>query len=185
MKIHLLRHGQTDWNLEGRVQGQKNVPLNQTGKQQITRFSTRVEYPYSLIVTSPLRRAVQSAELCSVWLGLPLVKEPLFAERAFGMFEGLRKDEVYKQFQIADIEMLDKFPGVESMSSFRERLEAGLRRLTKQYSEERILLVTHGSVIRLLTMMTRTTSTKSTQITRIDDFPQIVANGSVVEIDIS
>ena len=185
MKIHLLRHGQTDWNLEGRVQGQTDVPLNQTGKQQIVRFSTRVEYPYSLVITSPLRRAVQSAELCSVWLGLPLVKESLFAERDFGMFEGLRKDEVYEQFQIADIEILDKFPGVESMSSFRGRLDAGLRKLTKQYSEERILLVTHGSVIRLLTMMTRTTSTKSTQITRIDDLPPIVANGSVVEIDIS
>ncbi|QSO49585.1 histidine phosphatase family protein [Alicyclobacillus mengziensis] len=65
-------------------------------------------------------------------------------------------------------------------------MDAGLRRLTKQYSEERILLVTHGSVIRLLTMMTRTTSIKSTHvITRIDDFPPIVPNGSVVEIDIS
>ena len=207
MKLHLLRHGQTNWNLEGRLQGQKNVPLNQTGKQQIERFCkqafvhehrgstvtvsskatapTMPYCPYTIVLTSSLQRTLQSAQLCSQWFGLPLAVEPAFAERSFGVLEGMMKDEIRRQFHIEDIEALDDVHGIEPMTNFRSRLEAGLRRLPRTYRDERILLVTHGSVIRLLMTMTSSIyAVPSSMAVSLVQSGRIVPNGHVVEMDL-
>lgn len=190
-KIHLLRHGQTRWNLERRLQGQQNVSLDETGKQQIERFCAQTQYPYTLIVTSPLLRAIQSAEICSRRFGIPLTVDPAFAERSFGVLEGMHKNAILQRFHIKDVEALDNGFGVEPIHEFCGRLAAGLRQLSQSHRDDCVLLVTHGSVIRLLMMMTSAAlsgvaegMTSPKELQQVSP-KQIVPNGHLVKMDLS
>ncbi|QSO52950.1 histidine phosphatase family protein [Alicyclobacillus curvatus] len=186
MKIHLLRHGETNWNRNKRLQGQRDVPIDDTGKRQIEQFCQQTRQDYTLIVTSPLRRAVESAEICSRWFALPSVVEPAFAERTFGDLEGMCKDDICRKFLIEDVEALEATHSVESRTDFQARLELGLERLRRHYLSERILLVTHGSVIRLLLDgMSSNYRGPCGGTTRLSPSFGVVPNGCEVVMDIS
>ncbi|MEW9671996.1 histidine phosphatase family protein [Ammoniphilus sp. 3BR4] len=155
MKLTLLRHGQTDWNVQRRMQGRKDVPLNSTGIKQILEigefFSTQLNYRFDRMIASPLLRTQQTAALCSEILRLPAELRDEFQERSFGDLEGQTIDEIRQCYQIEDVEeMAEGCYGVESLDSFRERLQQGLRYLEAAYPSDRILLITHGSVIKAI-----------------------------------
>ena len=184
MRIHLLRHGQTDWNESGRLQGQQDIPLNEIGQQQMERFCQQTRGPYSMIISSPLRRALQSAQICVQKLGLLIRVLPAFAERSFGRFEGMMKDDIRKQFHIDDVEELDNVHGIESIKNFRTRLEAGLQELSHTPADGPILLVTHGSVIRVATRISSLQLTVDSRTLDPLRLGRIVPNGSLVEMDL-
>jgi broad specificity phosphatase PhoE len=154
MQVVVLRHGQTDWNLVGRIQGIQDVDLNQTGIEQIHRtcheFAEK-EFRFSQIVTSPLARAWQTAKICSEWLSLPAVVFPAIQERSFGRLEGLTLEEIKRNYGIDDVEEMEEalYEG-ESYDDVRQRIEEGFELLRKRHRGERLLVVTHGSIIRII-----------------------------------
>ncbi len=153
MEIFLMRHGETDWNLSKRIQGTKPVPLNATGVCQIQRFCQNFKdkkgFRFTRIISSPLIRAVQSARICSELLNLPFDILDDFRERSFGKLEGKTHKEIESQFHVFDVEEIENFIyGIEPISVLDERLATGLRFLKSTYSDDRILVITHGSIIR-------------------------------------
>lgn len=91
----VLRHGQTDWNQQLRLQGSTDIPLNETGRLQ-ARTASRFLKDQSItrIIVSPLSRAHETASIVAETLGLPVEVDPRIIERSFGVFEGLTLEEV-------------------------------------------------------------------------------------------
>ena len=144
--VGLLRHGQTDWNIDFRLQGITDIPLNETGLAQ-ARLAARVIKPedWDFIATSPLTRAKQTAEIVAAQLGVAEVAvEPLLLERSFGAAEGMTHEEWKRDFP-------DGLPpGGESLDVLRARAEQLLERLLTVYRGTRVLTVSHGALIRKL-----------------------------------
>ena len=87
----LVRHGQTDWNAERRLQGATDIPLNDVGREQAREaVATLADYQWDAIVSSPLSRAAETADLIAEGLGLTVARRiPELIERSFGPAEGL------------------------------------------------------------------------------------------------
>jgi len=152
--ITLIRHGETDWNLEGRIQGSTDIPLNDTGRTQARAAAAgfageRFDHVYA----SPLGRARKTAEIIARGLSLPA---PLVTvgmrEREFGAAEGLLREQYRERFGAHR----DDVPGAETIRELTERALASLERIdlaARRRSAPRvesILVCTHGGVIRAL-----------------------------------
>lgn len=149
----LMRHGETDWNLEGRVMGRHQVELNAKGRAQVeaaARFAESIRP--DLIVTSPLRRARQSAEIIAAGLGgLEIVEEPEIAEVLYGRWEGMTYHELiedphYLEYRKSPIE--HPTPGGETISEVQARGVAAVSQAIAAHANQRILFVSHGDIIR-------------------------------------
>jgi broad specificity phosphatase PhoE len=99
MRFCLVRHGQTDWNLEGRYQGQSDVPLNQTGRAEAQSLAGRLKgKSFAAIYTSDLQRARETAEIMAEVLTLPVTLEPLLREINQGEWEGQFVEAIKARF---------------------------------------------------------------------------------------
>ena len=95
----LWRHGQTDYNLQGRIQGQVDIPLNDTGRQQAQRAADDIAaLGPTRIVSSPLVRARDTAEVLASLTGLSVEIDPGLMEKSFGTWEGLKAADIKKQW---------------------------------------------------------------------------------------
>ncbi|SEC26334.1 probable phosphoglycerate mutase [Paramicrobacterium humi] len=166
-EITFVRHGQTDWNLDRRIQGLTDIPLNDVGRAQALRSAGRLAaWRWDAIVSSPLVRALETAQIIATRLGLddPRPVQGL-EERAHGEMEGMTFEERQAAFPGAA-----PVPGLESRDDVIARVLAALRGLPDGDDGRRVLAVTHGGVIgSLLRHVTN------------GDLPaagQIVANGS-------
>ena len=94
MEILLTRHGQTDWNLLGKVQGKADIDLNKRGSQQAEKTRETLESEkIELILCSPLKRAMQTAEIINQGRGIEMIVDDRLTERDFGEFEGMSNTE--------------------------------------------------------------------------------------------
>lgn len=144
-KIYVARHGETDWNKAGKLQGSTDIPLNESGKQQAVecgRFFQ--ERAIQAIFTSPLKRASSTAEIINEQLELPVFELPEFKERSFGKAEGMTYEERSKVFPKKN------YPNQENFKVFRKRLLKGLHKIQQQYPDGEVALVAHGAVIHTL-----------------------------------
>lgn len=102
MRIGLVRHGLTDWNAAGRIQGQTDIPLNEEGRKQAERLGRRLQsenYHWDYIVTSGLSRAQETGEILSRLLQVPMLEpDARLKERGFGQIEGLTSEERVTRF---------------------------------------------------------------------------------------
>lgn len=140
--ICLIRHGETDWNFKGKLQGKTDIPLNETGKNQAVEckaFFTGSDW--DLIISSPLSRAKQTAEIINEGLNLEIVEMPIFKERSFGVAEGLTIEEIKDKYPDGN------YPGKETKESLKKRVMAGLEEINQKYPTKKVLLVAHGAVI--------------------------------------
>ena len=155
MDIYLLRHGETDWNLKGRLQGHEDIDMNPKGIMQIEKaaeifagFSKNVD----VIISSPLARARKSAEIVADRLDYKtedIVTEPLFIERGFGLGEGLDYEERKKRFTD------DTYPGMEPLEELIERAGLALDTILKKYNDQNVIIAAHGAILKaLLTAVT-------------------------------
>lgn len=97
LPFYVLRHGQTDWNLQARLQGSTDIPLNDTGRAQAQRAAQVLSgQGISRIVASPLSRARETADIVGQALGLAPILDNRLIERNFGLFEGMTIDEVHR-----------------------------------------------------------------------------------------
>lgn len=145
--LGLFRHGQTDWNIDMRLQGTAEVPMNQTGIEQVsTAAEVLANHQWDVILASPLGRAKHSAEIIQQTLGHnQVVIEPLLLERAFGVGEGM--DYATWQEQFAH---LDEIPGAESATSVATRSRQLLEFMEREYQGAKVLAVSHGALIRFV-----------------------------------
>jgi len=140
--ICLIRHGETDWNAQGKLQGKTDIPLNHTGKRQAEECGEFLNADdYDILIHSPLIRAKQTAEIINEQLGLPMVEMRDFAERSFGDAEGMTIEERNRKYPD------HHYPNGETRTSFNERVMEGIAKVNQQYLNQRILLVAHGAVI--------------------------------------
>lgn len=144
--ICLIRHGQTDWNKAGRIQGETDTVLNNTGKQQASGARDALEKSYwDLIVTSPLKRTKQTAEIINEKLQLPLIEMEAFKERGYGDAEGLTKEE--REAKFPDMRT---YPNQESREAVTARVTQGIEEILAAYPNKKILLVSHGGAINAI-----------------------------------
>jgi uncharacterized phosphatase len=145
--LGLLRHGQTDWNIDFRLQGITDIPLNETGLSQARVAATMLgRGSWDAIVSSPLSRALATAEIVSETNELgPVAIEPLLLERSFGEAEGMRHEEWKLAFPDQNL-----VPGCETLEHLSARAWQLLDRLAVDYAGQRVLAVSHGALIRKL-----------------------------------
>ncbi|AIY05469.1 hypothetical protein Plano_1504 [Planococcus sp. PAMC 21323] len=144
-RICLIRHGETDWNVQGKIQGKTDIPLNTEGMKQARLCATYLTSSgWDVIITSPLKRARETARLINEQLHLPLVEMSEFEEKHFGDAEGMTYEERALTFPNRH------YPNQEDNQLFAERLSSGLQTIHERYPNKRVLLVSHGGVINAL-----------------------------------
>jgi Fructose-2,6-bisphosphatase len=149
--LGLVRHGQTDWNARGILQGQTDIPLNEEGMAQAKLLAGRLqreEAIWDAVVTSDLKRAFMTGKLIADALGIPLLPpDARLRERSFGEAEGTTEEERLRRWGPGwrELEL-----GVESDSAIRRRGREAVEQLTEADRHRRLLVVSHGSFIAQL-----------------------------------
>ncbi len=146
MAILMIRHGQTDWNLEKRPQGKADIPLNETGIKQAIEISQKLkDEKIDIIVSSPLKRAKQTAEIINTEIQCPILYEEGISERDMGEFEGKRIEESNLE-AFWNYEKNEKYEKAENIQDFFQRVYQTLDDIIGQYPEKNVLIVSHGGV---------------------------------------
>ncbi|MCY7371277.1 MAG: histidine phosphatase family protein [Polaromonas sp.] len=155
-RIIAIRHGETSWNVDTRIQGQLDIPLNETGRVQAARMAQAlVGEPVTAVYASDLSRAWDTAQHLGNTLGLPVGREPTLRERAFGDFEGRTFAEIEAALPEQARRWRPRDPhftphGGESLTMLRERVVAAAARLAARHPGKLIALVSHGGVMDVL-----------------------------------
>jgi alpha-ribazole phosphatase len=156
MKLLLVRHGQTDWNLNHRFQGQSDVPLDAAGQEQARRIAARLaQVEMNAIYASDLSRAARTAEEIARPHGLNVILDSRFRELAFGAWEGL----TYQEIQSIAPDLLDQWhtdplharaPEGETLTQLAARVASALDDLRARHNGQTVLLAVHGGTIQTL-----------------------------------
>jgi len=153
MRCYLVRHAQTQWNAEDRIQGHSDPPLSATGRQQAQRtaayFAGR---PITALYTSPLARSRQTAEAIAQVTGLTPTIRPGLAEIHLGAWEGLTPEQVNARYERAyelwrTQPTTVRIPGGEAVAAFRERVRTTLAQILASPHQGDVVIVSHGGVI--------------------------------------
>lgn len=154
----VTRHGETDWNISGILQGWIDVPLNDTGRQQARDMAESLRhFGFSSVCTSPLRRSAETAEIiCEAWdLPLPTLYEGI-KERHFGLIQGVPKSELSVTHPGLHQEILRRNPAChfdegECIDRFADRVLDALQDIAQAHAGDRVLAITHGWVMDAIT----------------------------------
>ncbi len=149
----LVRHGQTDWNLTGRYQGQSDVPLNEMGRAQAYLAAGRLHNQrFAGIYSSDLQRAKETAEILGRCLGLPISLEPCLREIHQGEWEGQFVDVIREHYtRLWQARIIDPVsirpPGGETVGEVAHRVCAALDAIARLHPDSPVLVVSHGLAI--------------------------------------
>lgn len=143
MKICLIRHGETDWNAIGKLQGREDIPLNDNGKLQAKECGLYLQSGnWKTIFTSPLLRARQTSDIIADILNIQEIFDDIdLVERDYGKASGLTVPERKKQFPDGNYE------GIEDWNTLRDRVYGAILRSVKKTLSDDLILVSHGSAI--------------------------------------
>ena len=156
MVIYVTRHGETDYNLQNRYAGSTDIALNSKGIQQAKDLADKLAVlKFDIIISSPLSRAKQTAEIINKSFDVPIVIMDEFSEINVGVYEGLTREEAQTKYpetwaRLAGRPLDDAPAGGETVMQFDARIAAGLEKLKIEYSENRLLLVCHGFTARAI-----------------------------------
>jgi broad specificity phosphatase PhoE len=150
--LFIARHGETDWNLERRWQGHADPPLNATGREQADRLGESLAgRGVEVIVSSDLRRAVETAEVAAARLGLTVEHDTRLREVDVGEWSGLTSAEVEARYAEGYRRRREGRTGWdegEDLGAMAERVVSALLDLGARYPGRRVLVVSHGGPIR-------------------------------------
>ncbi|HEX79479.1 MAG TPA: histidine phosphatase family protein [Dehalococcoidia bacterium] len=153
-RIILVRHGETDWNLEKRIQGgSSDTILNARGREQAASIARKLEKEdIRAIYSTPLRRGLDTAQVIASYHMLEVIAEPSLREIEAGELEGVTTAELGKRFSEiliwnADEGAFPRVPGGESLPEVQQRCWEAVRRLAAKHPEGALVLVTHYFVI--------------------------------------
>ena len=156
-EIFLIRHGETAWNAERRLQGHLDIPLNKEGERQAAALAQALSgEAVDMIISSDLSRAASTARAVAERHGLPLHTDASLRERCFGAFEGLLYDELeahfpdaYAQWKVRDPHA--RYPDgerrAETFAEFAQRAVEAVSRIAEMHRGKRIVIVSHGGVL--------------------------------------
>lgn len=149
----LVRHGETDWNREGRWQGHSDTRLNELGREQAARLAGELD-GIDAIYSSDLARARETADVVGRRLGLDVRVDQRLRERSFGAWEGKTGAEIEAEFRDAH----DRWrageglgaDNAEPFADFAARVQSFLEEVLVRHPEETVLVVAHGGSIRVI-----------------------------------
>jgi broad specificity phosphatase PhoE len=150
--ILLVRHGETDWNLERRWQGHTDRPLNETGRAQARELADLLATdPPDAVYSSDLARARETAEIVAARLGLPVAVDARLREVDVGEWSGLTMAEIEERFPEALQRRLAGGTGWERGETYEqmgERVVAALGEIAERHDGGRVVVITHGGSVR-------------------------------------
>lgn len=155
-RIIAIRHGETDWNVQTRIQGHMDIDLNEKGRWQASRLASSLAHEdLSQVYCSDLSRAKVTAQSFALSLDIPVQEDRELRERHFGIFEGLTWRELEethpdeaRQWKSRDPHWVP--PQGESLEMLRLRVVTSIHRLAAKHLGEQIAIVTHGGVLDIL-----------------------------------
>lgn len=157
-QIWLIRHGETSWNAEQRLQGWRDIPLNEEGTKQaqsIQQYLKQNPLELDAILSSDLQRAIQTAEIAFSGMGLAVEQDPKLRERNYGIYEGHPwrnllhiPDQPKPDINLRDPEL--DIPEGESLLVFKDRVVHTFNRIANERPNQRIAIVAHGGVIEMV-----------------------------------
>ena len=156
MVLYVVRHGESEFNLQGRYGGYYDTPLTSKGLGQAKQLAEILnEIHFEIIVTSTLSRARQTAEIIKESFHVPLVESDEFKERNLGVYAGLTREEIIEKYpdlweRNCTRQWNDAPTNGETYQQFDERITKALLNLEKEYPQKSVLLVTHGYVLRVI-----------------------------------
>lgn len=183
MKLFLIRHGQTDWNISGKIQGSHDIELNHNGIMQAEELSNKIsdnKYKFSKIYSSPQRRATKTAEVLSKAINVEYISTQGLEEINLGEWEGLSwaevKEKYPKEYDEWYLNRRDtKAPKGESYQEMIERVLISLHKIINENCDN-VAIVTHSAVIMCLQCCLTNTSFEEMTKFKTD-------NTSIIEID--
>ncbi len=176
MKLFVVRHGKTTWNEQNRVCGRTDVELTEKGIEQAEKLAKEAnQQSLDIIISSPLKRARETAEIVAKECRIPVVVEERLIEQDYGIYEGVdRKDEA---FLANKRNFAYKYPGGESMIQVAYRVYGLLDEIKEKYADKNVLLVCHGGVCRII-------NTYFKDMTNDEFFNYNLENGKLEEYDL-
>ena len=149
MKIYYTRHGQSRWNLERKLCGRIDIGLTEKGLEQARELAEKASgLGIDLIISSPLKRARDTAEEVSKKIGAPVITDERLLEMSYGNFEGT--DFYGEAFRKVNNQIAMRFPGGESRLDAACRVYGFLDEIRAKYPDRTILLVAHGGISKLV-----------------------------------
>lgn len=156
-RIIAVRHGETSWNVDARIQGQTDVGLNDNGRRQAQRVGRALAGErISAVYSSDLERAHETAQSIAQVAGIPVIPHEGLRERSFGMFEGKTFDEIHQTWPDQAQNWRKRIPewqppeGGESLLELRARVTRTLEELASRHPGQQIVVVAHGGVLDAL-----------------------------------
>ena len=149
----LVRHGETDWNRDGRWQGRSDTRLNDRGREQARQLAAKLD-GVDVVYSSDLARARETADIVAQQLGLDIQVDARLRERGFGAWEGLTSEEIEQRFADAHRRWkAGEGPGAddaEPFDAFATRIHAFLEDVLRLHPGESVLVISHGGSIRVI-----------------------------------
>lgn len=155
-RICFIRHGETDWNVAKRIQGQRDIPLNDTGRSQALALALNAaHYDFSALYSSDLQRARETASRIAERRGLEVHALPQLRERHFGIFQGLTAVEGLQRYPAAHAcykarDVNYDFESGESLLGFAERIKGAVDDLLRRHPGQTIAVVSHAGVLEIV-----------------------------------
>lgn len=148
-KLYIVRHGKTEWNEKGFLQGSNDIPLNEEGIKEAKKLASKLDLSkIDICISSPLKRAKQTARILTQGK-VKIIYDDLLKERGFGSYEGkkINFDLIGKQW---DYKLNDSSNGIESIKGCLNRTKKFLDKIKKEYPNKNILIVSHGGIMKAL-----------------------------------
>lgn len=152
-RVIVVRHGQTEWNVEARIQGQGDSKLTAEGRAQARAIAARLAaQPFDVLVSSDLGRAAETARAIAERCRKPIVLDARLRERHFGVGEGMTYEEVDSAYpgafaRIRNVDPDFVIPGGESRRQLHERVVSAMDSIARTHDGKTIVVVTHGGVL--------------------------------------
>lgn len=155
--IYLTRHGQTEWNIEKRLQGRGNSPLTEAGIARAEELSARImDLPIDTIYSSPIERALQTAQILRGNKDVEIIEQDGLMEMCFGDYEGRKTEEVMAENPEWNIEQIMHgdtvmcAPNGETLESVRQRVQETMDAIITNNQGKTLLIVAHGITLKAL-----------------------------------
>jgi probable phosphoglycerate mutase len=156
IKIYIARHGETAWNVEGKIQGRSDPDLSPKGvAQSLALLDQLKDQPISAIYTSTRQRSIRTAQPIATFLNLPIQRQPELDEIAFGIMEGVQvlnlPEELKREWErFKENRFTYRIPGAENFTDVAARLKPFKEKILRDHAGQEILIVGHMIVNRFL-----------------------------------